>query len=70
MKKNKKQCYFCSNNISYIDYRDVELLKKFTDDYGKIQHQKKTGLSSPFQRKLEKAIKRARYMALLPYINL
>ncbi len=66
---NLKQCYFSSNNIKYIDYKDVELLKKFLDPYARLQSAKKTGTSARNQRKLSLAVKRARYMGLLPYVG-
>ena len=51
-----------------IDYKDTELLKKFLNPHGKIMSRRRTGLSAPNQRALAEAIKRARFMALLPYI--
>jgi small subunit ribosomal protein S18 len=51
-----------------IDYKDVETLKKFINPHGKIMPRRRTGLSSVNQRALSEAIKRARFMALLPYI--
>lgn len=51
-----------------IDYKDTELLKKFLNPHGKIMPRRRTGLSAANQRALAEAIKRARYMALLPYI--
>jgi len=64
-----KQCYFSSNNIKHIDYKDVELLKKFLDPYARMLPRKRTGTSAKNQRKLAVAVKRARYMALLPYVG-
>ncbi len=64
----KKVCYFTKNNISYIDYKDVELLKKFISPNGKIIPRRVTGTKAKYQRELAVAIKRARQMALLPYI--
>ncbi len=63
-----KDCYFCSNNINYIDYKNIELLKKFTTESGKILSGRTTGTCAKHQRKLKKAIKRARIMALLPFV--
>lgn len=63
----KKVCYFSTNNVCYIDYKDIELLKKFTSYYGKIEPSSKTGVKRKFQNRLATAIKRARYMAMLPY---
>ncbi|MEK7612587.1 MAG: 30S ribosomal protein S18 [Patescibacteria group bacterium] len=51
-----------------IDYKDVETLRKFLNPHGKIMSRRRTGLSSTNQRALAQAIKRARFMALLPYI--
>ena len=63
----KKVCYFTKNNIEYIDYKDVELLKRFISANGKIIPRRVTGAKAKYQRMLATAIKRARQMALLPY---
>lgn len=63
-----KQCFFTQNNIKHIDYKDVELLKKFINPHGRVMPRKKTGVSSKYQRQLALAIKRARFMGLLPYV--
>ncbi len=68
-KSKKKVCYFTKNKIKYIDYKDVELLKKFISPSGKISARRITGTSAKYQRQLARAIKNARYMALLPYIQ-
>ena len=67
-KPRKKVCYFTKNKIKTIDYKDVELLKRFVSANGKIIPRRVTGTSAKYQRMLAKAIKNARYMALLPYI--
>lgn len=64
----KKQCYFTQNNIKFVDYKDLELIKKFLGPQGNIMARKKSGVSSKYQRKLAEAVKRARYMGLLPYV--
>lgn len=64
----KKVCYFTKNNIKTIDYKDTELLKKFISPNGKIIPRRVTGTSAKYQRMLAVAIKRARQMALLPYV--
>jgi small subunit ribosomal protein S18 len=64
----KKVCYFTKNKITYIDYKDVELLKRFINANGKIIPRRVTGTRAKYQRMLAKAIKRARQMALLPYV--
>ncbi|OEF99670.1 30S ribosomal protein S18 [Vulcanibacillus modesticaldus] len=65
--KRRKVCYFTVNKIDYIDYKDVDLLKKFISERGKILPRRVTGTSAKYQRQLTIAIKRARHMALLPY---
>lgn len=65
----KKNCYFKQNGIKYVDYKDVELLKKFVNPHARILSKKRTGVSTEYQKKLSVAIKRARFMALLPYLS-
>lgn len=65
----KKVCYFTKNHIEYIDYKDVELLKKFISPNGKITPRATTGTSARYQRMLAKAIKNARFMGLLPFVD-
>lgn len=65
----KKQCHFKQNNIKHIDYKDVELLKKFLNPHARMMGTKKTGVSSLYQRKLAEAVKRARFMGLLPFVS-
>lgn len=67
-KTNNKQCYFCTNNIKEIDYKDVETLKNFLDPHARIIKHRKTATCSNHQRQLATAIKRARELALLPYL--
>ena len=64
----KKVCYFTKNKIEYIDYTDTSLLKTFISPKGKIIPRRVTGTSAKYQRMLAVAIKRARQMALLPYV--
>jgi len=66
--KRRKVCYFTSNGITHIDYKDVDLLRKFVSERGKILPRRVTGTNAKYQRKLTIAIKRARQMALLPYV--
>lgn len=63
----RKDCYFCANKITYIDYKDIALLRKFISDRGKIRARRVTGTTPQCQRQLAAAIKNAREMALLPY---
>ena len=68
VRPHKKVCYFKKNNIKYIDYKDVELLKSMITPNGKISARRATGTCAKHQRELAKAIKTARFMALLPYV--
>lgn len=66
---NKQICYFKKNGIKYVDYKDTELLKKFVNPHSRILAKRKTGVSTEFQKKISVAVKRARFMALLPYLS-
>ena len=68
-KRRKKRCYFTDNKITYIDYKNIELLKRFISDRGKILPKRVTGTKSRYQAELSVAIKRARHMALLPFVK-
>ncbi len=61
-------CHFCKNGIEAIDYKDVNLLRKFTSSYGKIYPRRKSAVCAAHQRELAEAIKRCRTMALLPFL--
>jgi small subunit ribosomal protein S18 len=61
-----KTCYFCTNKVDEIDFRDVGLIRRFINQRGKIITPKRSGTCSKHQRKLATAIKRARTMALVP----
>ena len=63
-----KQDYFSANNIKYIDYKDIEILKKFLNPNGKIMGHKRTGVTVKNQRKLASAVKNARFLGLLPFV--
>lgn len=63
----RKECYFSKNKITYIDYKDVALLRKFVSDRGKIRSERVTGTTPQYQKLLAQAVKNAREMALLPY---
>lgn len=68
-KRQKKYCRFKKMGIKYIDYKDAEFLKKFVNDQGKMLPRRITGNSLKFQRKVAQAVKKARQMALLPYVT-
>lgn len=66
--QKKKYCRFKKSGIKYIDYKDGEFLLKFINEQGKILPRRVTGNSLKFQRKVSTAIKRARHLAILPYV--
>lgn len=67
-KKKRKRCPFSQAGFKEIDYKDIETLSKFITERGKILPRRITGVSAYFQRRLSQAIKRARHMALLPFV--
>jgi len=68
--KRRKFCRFTVEKIEWIDYKDVELLKDFINENGRIIPARITGTKTGYQRQLSDAVKRARYLALLPYTDL
>ncbi len=67
--KKKKYCRFKKSGIKYIDYKDANFLMKFVNEQGKILPRRLTGTSLKYQKKVGKAIKRARHIALMPYVG-
>jgi len=68
-KQQKKYCRFKRSGIKYIDYKDPDFLFKFVNEQGKILPRRLTGTSLKYQRKVSQAVKRARHLALLPYVG-
>jgi small subunit ribosomal protein S18 len=66
--KKKKYCRFKKIGIKYIDYKDANFLLKFVNEQGKILPRRITGTSTKYQKKVSQAIKRARHLALMPYV--
>ncbi len=66
--QREKYCYFCVNNVRDIDYKQSQLLRRFMSSYNKIVPTRRSGVCNKHQRKLSQAIKRARFMALVPYV--
>ena len=66
--KKKRICRFCENKIDYIDYKNEKLLQRFTTEQGKIIPRRISGTCAHHQRQLVKAIKRARHLALIPFV--
>ena len=67
--KKKKYCRFKRSGIKYVDYKNPEFLKRFLNEQGKILPRRITGTSLKYQRKVAQAVKRARHLALLPYVT-
>ncbi len=67
--KRKKYCRFKRYGIKYIDYKDPEFLKQFVNEQGKVLPRRITGNSLKYQRKVATAVKRARHLAMLPYVT-
>ena len=67
--QKKKYCRFKKNGIKYIDYKDANFLLKFVNEQGKLFPRRLTGTSIKFQKKVSKAVKRARHIGLLPYVT-
>ncbi len=64
----RKVCFFCRDKVKHIDYKDTALLRPYISDRGKIAPRRKSGACAKHQRALATAIKRARHLALLPYV--
>jgi len=65
----RKFCYFKENGITEIDYKDIKLLRRFINDQGKIMPRRVTGTSAKMHRKVVRAIKRSRTIALMPFVD-
>lgn len=68
-RKRRKVCTFCVDKVEHIDYKDVAKLRRFLSERSKILPRRMTGVCAAHQRQLTEAIKRARHIALLPYIT-
>lgn len=68
-KKAHKQCFFCKHQIESVDYKDTRLLSRFLSSFAKIVPRKRSGVCMSHQRELSNAIKRARIMALVPFVR-
>lgn len=68
-RRRKKVCSFCASRNNYIDYKDTAMLRRYLSERGKILPRRTTGTCAAHQRELTEAIKRARQVALLPYVQ-
>ncbi len=64
----KKSCRFCADQVTEIDYKDIKMLQRYLSSYGRIESRKRTGTCAKHQRRLNVALKRARHLALLPFV--
>jgi small subunit ribosomal protein S18 len=64
----RKVCYFCTNGVKHVDYKNIDLMRSYIDG-SRIKARKKTGACGKHQRHIARAIKRARYMALFPFVE-
>lgn len=67
-RRTQRHCWFCVNGVNAVDYKDTNRLRRYMSSYGKIVPRRRSGVCSSAQRMLAQAIKRARFMALLPYV--
>jgi len=65
----QQKCYFCKNNIAYIDYKEAKNLNRYMTNWSRIKPAVTTGVCAKHQRQLTTAIKRARFLAMLPYVT-
>ena len=65
----RRICAFCVDKVQVIDYKDHEMLRRFTNEFGRIRPRRQTGTCARHQRSLAVAIKRARHIALLPFVD-
>lgn len=68
LKQTERQCTFCRANVDAVNYKDTKTLQRYLSSFGKIVPRKRSGVCAWHQRKLANAIKRARFMAMLPYV--
>ena len=69
MPRRRRFCKFCADKIEYIDFKDVMMLNQYVPERAKISPRRLSGVCAPHQRKLRRALKRARHLALLPYVS-
>lgn len=67
--RRRRLCAFCVDKVEYIDYKDGDSLRRYITEHGRIRPRRQTGTCARHQRSLSKAIKRARHLALLPFVS-
>lgn len=68
-RRRRSTCYFCEEKIEHVDYKDINTLREFLTERGKIRSRRQTANCAQHQRQLAKAVKRARHIALLPFVG-
>jgi small subunit ribosomal protein S18 len=68
-KTRRKSCAFCADGVKTIDYKQVDVLQRYMNEYGRIRPRRQTGTCAKHQRALAQAIKRARHIALVPFVR-
>lgn len=68
-KMRKKACNFCVDGVKIIDYKKADMLQRYVNEYGRIRPRRQTGTCAKHQRALAQAVKRARHIALLPFVH-
>lgn len=69
IQRKRKVCYFCANHLTVLDYKDLDFLRKYQSDRGKIQPRRVTGCCAKHQRVVAQALKRARMIGLVPFVK-
>lgn len=67
--RRKRMCNFCLEKVEFIDYKDGDMLRRYITEHGRIRPRRQTGTCAGHQRELARAIKRARHLALLPFVT-
>lgn len=67
-RSRRRLCAFCVDHVDFIDYKDEEMLKRYVNEFGRIRPRRQTGTCAKHQRSLARAVKRARHIALLPFV--
>ena len=68
-RQRRRVCSFCVDGVKHIDYKEVDMLRRYVTERGQIRPRRKSGLCAKHQRRVAQAVKRARFMALLPYTD-
>lgn len=68
-RRRRRTCSFCADDVVIVDYKDVDTLRRYVTEHGRIRPRRQTGACARHQRSLAKAIKRARHLAMLPFVS-